>query len=129
MKTLYTVLAAGILMLCSGCTTTVSQQADESRYTLKRTFPYNTWETHVGMPLEKVHQAVVNGFGDLGLEPITNRVDAVSATVDAIFADGKDVEAKLVKVSEELTRITLRAGISGDEERTKMVFRAIEKHF
>ena len=118
-----------VLPFLSGCQTIQSTPATKYTYRLKRKIPMlNTWGTTVNASIGGTHKAVVRGFKDLDLQAITNQVDKIAGVVGTIFADGMDVEVKLEAVSSEATRISIRCGITGDQSRTELVFRAIEKH-
>lgn len=121
-------LATACMVTSWGCRTASTGQAERSAYQLKRVRPYNTWEATVKSSIENAHKAVLKGLEDLGIEPITDRVDRLSGTVDALFADQMDLEIKLHNVAPELTRMRIRCGIVGHEQRTQQLFRAIEKH-
>lgn len=111
-----------------GCRTISGEKKQPSVYRLKRVLPGNTWEATVAHSIKDTHNAILDGLEDLGIEPITNRVDRLSGTVDALFADQMDLEIKLHNVAPELTRVRIRCGIVGHEQRTEQLFRAIEKH-
>ncbi|MBT3381970.1 MAG: DUF3568 family protein [Lentisphaerae bacterium] len=125
--------ALGLILACMvtgwGCRTLTGERTrPATTYQLKRVPPFNTWEATVTNSIEATHKAVLEGLEDLGIEPITNRVDKLSGTVDALFADQMDLEVKLHFVAPEMTRIRIRCGIVGHEQRTEQLFRAFEKH-
>ena len=130
MKTrlLFSVCVLGLLLAVTGCQCTSTLTLSKGTYQLTRKFPPNTWEALIQNPIVKTHEAVGAGLKDLGLIPITNRVDQVSGLVEATFADGVELEIVLLAVSPNLTRISIRCVIMGDRVRTETVFGAIEKH-
>jgi len=122
------VLAFGALLVtafAAGCTTWHTGTA--STYTLKRSL--NSWETTVALPIEKAHKATVAGLNDLGLKPVTSRVDKLTGIADGFLADGTDFEVRLESRGDTVTRVRVRCGMLGDRERSIQLFRAIEKHF
>jgi len=126
MTRLFLSLAALLAVaLAAGCTTWHSGAA--STYTLKRHL--NAWETTVALPIDKVHKATVAGLNDLGLKPVTSRVDKLTGFNDGFLADGTDFEVRLESLGETVTRVRVRCGMLGDQERSVQLFRAIEKRF
>jgi len=120
-------VVSAVLLAC-GCATSSYTTTPKGTYQLKRVFPMNTWETVVNRPIAATHKATVAGFKDLGIAPITNRVDQVSGLVDGMFADNMDVEVKLEAIAPEMTRIRVRCGMVGDQGRTEAIFNAISKN-
>ncbi len=126
MKTTTRHLALGLALaaaLVAGCTTV--QSSGTKVYTLKRHL--NTWETIVGVSIEKAHKASVAGLADLSLKPVTSAVDKLTGLVDGTMADGTDYEIRLESMGESVTRIRVRCGMWGERERSAQLFRAIEK--
>jgi len=99
---------------------------NQTAYRLERHF--NGWRVLVQRSVPEVHAAVVAALKDLELKPITDQADKLSATVDGIFADNMDFEVRLEGMAPKLTRITIKCGVLGDEARSKLLFRAVEKH-
>lgn len=110
------------LVLSAGCLTFHSSGKDV--YVLRRHL--NAWETTVAVPIEKAHKATAAGLSDLGLKPLTSRVDKLTGLTDGSMADGTYFEVRLEACGAALTRMRLRSGLLGDRERATQLFRAIE---
>ena len=125
MKITKLLLVLMILPLFVGCRTTVMSADGKVFYPLERKINY--WETYIQKPLAEVHKAVVVGLKALEVKPITNQADKVSATVDGIFADNMDFEVVLESVAPAMTKIKIRCGITGDQQRSIILFKSFEK--
>jgi len=120
------VLVGGALIAVNGCQTMAWSEEKQTVYRLERHL--NAWRVMVQYSVPDVHKAVLAGLNDLQLRPITNQVDKVSGVVDGMFADNMDYEVKMESLAPRLTRISIKCGIFGNEERAKMLFNAIQKH-
>lgn len=121
-RSLLAMAVALALIPAVGCVT--SHSSSKAAYTLRRHL--NAWETTVAVPIEKVHRAAVAGLSDLGLRPVTSRVDKLSGLVDGSMADGTAFEVRLEAAGDAQTTIRVRSGLLGDRERSTQLFRAIE---
>lgn len=121
-RSLLALATAIALIPCLGCV--ASPSGGKAAYTLRRHL--NAWETTVAVPIEKVHRAAVAGLSDLGLKPVTSRVDKLSGLVDGSLADGTAFEVRLEAVGDAQTVIRVRSGLLGDRVRSTQLFRAIE---
>jgi hypothetical protein len=116
------IVGALALVLCAGCV--ISHSNSKAVYTLRRHL--NAWETTVAVPIEKAHRATAAGLSDLGLKPVTSRVDKLSGLAAGSMADGTAFEVRLDAIDAAQTRIRVRSGLLGDRERSTQLFRAIE---
>lgn len=120
----------------SGCLSPAYEKSEDGTKTYQLAprvpfpVPFNRWEVAVDAPIRRTHRAVISGFRDLKLSPITNRIDSISGTVDAVCADGRDVDIKHRPLGESVTKISIRCGIGieMDQALAFKIFRAIEKH-
>jgi len=115
-----------VVVLASGCGTP-GGGAKVGSYPLRRS-KLIRWETVVNQPVETVHEAVLKGLDDLNLRPITRNVDKLTGLVDGVMADGMDFEISLSAVGSETTRVSIRCGMFGDAQRSRLIFSAVEKH-
>ena len=119
----YVLVAAPLL---AGCRTQVWSNDGRIVYQLNR--QVNQWQTYVQSPIAKTHEAFVSGLKDLEVKPLTNQVDKVSALVDGFFADEVSFDIRLETVAPSVTRVRIRCGLVGDEQRALLLFKAMEKH-
>lgn len=112
--------------LAGGCRTAVWSEDQQTVYRLERHL--TTWQVLVQESVEKVHEAAISGLKDLGIEPITNRMDKVASLIDGTFADNMDFEIRLEALAPRLTRVRIKCGVLGNEARAKLLFQALEKH-
>ncbi|MBT3375688.1 MAG: hypothetical protein HN742_43505 [Lentisphaerae bacterium] len=87
------------------------------------------WEIPLDYTVAESHYAVMRGIRNLGIEPLTSRLDKVSAIVDAIFADQEFLEVHIMAIGPSKVRFKLRCGFHDEEERTKLIFRNIAAYF
>ena len=120
------VLVGGIMLTVAGCRTTAWSPDKQKAYQLQRRL--NAWWTVVQYPIADVHEAALAGLKDLDIRPITNRADKVSALIDGLFADNMDFEIRLEAVAEKSTRVTIKCGMFGNEDRARLLFDALTKH-
>jgi hypothetical protein len=113
-------------LLLAGCLTTAVSTGSGETYRLRRHL--NTFEVDVGGKLLEIHNAVQNGLRDLEIAPITN-VDSFSSMTEAKFADQTDFTITLQASSPKVVKMKIRVGIKGDQARSEMLFKAIERHF
>ena len=111
------------------CQTAVNRSTGEGRYSLKRstTMP-NHWEVLVNGNVENVYKAVLKGIKDLGLRTYENRADSLSAVVTGSFADTTEYTIRLSYEAQDVTRMLIRVGYTGDKDRTVEIFKAVEKY-
>jgi len=130
------VLAAAVFVGLTGCRTSASRGAGSRRGATVRLKPVyllvlkgDFWEIRLNYTVAEAHYAVMRGIRGLGIEPLTSRLEKVSAIVDAIFADQEFLEVHILAVGPSEIRFRLRCGFHDEEERTKLIFRNIAAHF
>src|SRR5690606_21101735 len=85
-------------------------------------------EERVQDSVPKVHKAAVAGLQDLNL-PIHKEVgDKLSAQIESKTADEKIIWIKVDFVSEKVSELSIRVGLTGDEQRSREILRAIKRH-
>jgi len=129
------ILGLGLGLVLAGCASPRSAGgggSDRTVYQLKQHFPLkcpmNYSEATLRASVLQAHKAILAGMADLRIAPITNRVDNISAQVDALFSDKTDLNITLQALSPEMCVIQIRCGMFDDAQRSEMLFRAIEKH-
>ena len=76
----------------------------------------------------RVHDASISTLKELNLPIIEDNHDSLSAKIKSKFADGDDVWIQIESVTAESSKITLRVGIMGDENKSRKISNAIHKH-
>jgi Protein of unknown function (DUF3568) len=76
-------------------------------------------EAHVGHPFEAVANAADNAVVQLQFAKISEARDAFSAKIVARTAEDKKVEIAVERESDNLTKVTIRIGTFGDEEKSR----------
>ncbi|MGD0885014.1 MAG: DUF3568 family protein [Thermodesulfovibrionales bacterium] len=79
-------------------------------------------------PVSKVYDASLAALKELELPIIEDNHDSLSAKIKSKFADGDDVWIQIESVTAESSKITLRVGIMGDENKSRKISNAIHKH-
>ena len=76
-------------------------------------------------PLDRAHRAAVAAFKRLELPANVDRKDKLSAKLESLYADGKHVWVDLDYVTKSTTRIEIRVGTLGDENRSREILNEI----
>ena len=74
-----------------------------------------------------VHRAALTAMKELGLTLSEDRADTLSAHMESEFADGASIWISLESVEESRTRATIRAGLTGDEVRSRKILDTIKQ--
>ena len=85
-------------------------------------------EERVQDSVPKVHKAAVAGLQDLNLPILKDVGDKLSAQIESKTADEKTIWVNVNFVSEKLSEVSIRVGLTGDEQRSREILRAIKRH-
>lgn len=85
-------------------------------------------EERVEASVPKVQKAAVAGLKDLKLPIHKNTGDKLSAQIESETADEKTIWIRVKFVSEKLSELSIRVGLTGDEQRSREILRAIKRH-
>ncbi len=85
-------------------------------------------EDRVEASVPKVQEATVAGLKDLNLPIHKNEGDKLSAQIESKTADEKTIWIKVNFVTESLSELSIRVGLTGDEQRSREILRAIKHH-
>lgn len=105
--------------LLSGCTS-------QGPYTGEYTFLTGNLVTHEAATLDEAWAATQGAVSELQFNVKSQVKDALDAKLVAKQADGDEVEIKLARASERVTRISVRVGIIGDEARSRLIMDKIK---
>ena len=75
-----------------------------------------------------VHDASISALKELNLPIIEDAHDKLSAKITSRFADGNDVWIEIESVTAESSKITIRVGVMGDEQKSRQILDVIHKH-
>lgn len=78
--------------------------------------------------VSRLHDAAIHGLKELRLPFIVDKTDVTTAKIESEYADGKHVWIDIESISEEMTRIEVRVGITGDTTRSRTILDNIHKH-
>ena len=122
-------LLAGIIALAA-CKGTTVRVGGEERYELKRSMTApNYWEATVQGDIESVHTAVLAGIEELGLNVKGDNYDKLSGLTTGVFADNASFTVKLSSKVEGTVLVRIKAGLTGNKDRSVQLFQAIAGHF
>jgi hypothetical protein len=76
--------------------------------------------------LEHAWTAAQDAIKQLEFTVKSTAKDALDARLEAKQADGTDVSIKLSKASESVTEVSVRVGILGDQERSRLIMDKIK---
>jgi len=81
-------------------------------------------ETDVSEDLDTLYAATRKALGDLELGIIEGKSakDGLSATLVARDADDKKVTVKLKSISDEMTELSIRVGVFGNETKSQLIY-------
>src|SRR5574341_485332 len=77
--------------------------------------------------IDKTWQAAQEAIKDLEFVVTSKEEDAASAKLIARNAGDKKIEIGLKKVSDHLTRVTIRVGVFGDEPLSRLILERLKK--
>lgn len=110
------------LTLCQGCGTSVRGPEGDIEARIK----YGTLTAMMDRGIERVYQAVQESVGKLGLTTVMAEQDGVAAEVLARDAQGQNISIKLEAVGPDKTELTMRVGMLGDKNKSRVIFRQIQ---
>jgi len=84
-------------------------------------------EQNVDHPIKKVHQAALKGLKDFKIFVKSDELNVHSAVMKGEYPDGKKVQVNIEALTEQASKIIIRVGIMGDEEKSHMILNAIRK--
>jgi len=123
MRSLVLIAAMGCgLVFCQGCGTPVRGPDGDIEATIK----YGTLTAMMDRGIERVYQAVQDSIAKLGLTTVMAEQDGVAAEVLARDAQGQNISIRLEAVSTSRTELTMRVGMLGDKNKSRVVFREIQ---
>ncbi len=123
MRSLVLIMVAGCgLALCQGCGTSVRGPEGDIEARIR----YGTLTAMMDRGIERVYQAVQESVGKLGLTTVMAEQDGVAAEVLARDAQGQNISIKLEAVSPDKTELTMRVGMLGDKNKSRVIFRQIQ---
>ncbi len=123
MRSLVLIVVVGCgLTLCQGCGTSVRGPEGDIEARIK----YGTLTAMMDRGIERVYQAVQESVGKLGLTTVMAEQDGVAAEVLARDAQGQNISIKLEAVGPDKTELTMRVGMLGDKNKSRVIFRQIQ---
>jgi len=119
------VLFTGVIwsfVFCGGCGTSVRNSDGELAARIK----YGTLTAKMDRGIDRVYQAVQKAVSDLGLTTVMAEQDGVAAEVLARDAQGQNINIKLEAISTAKTELTMRVGMLGDKNKSRVIFRKVQ---
>lgn len=115
----------GILLVSAGCIPLVVGAGAGAAGTV---YVMGKLEERLEASVPKVQEASLAGLKDLDLPIHKNKGDKLSAEIESETADGKNIFVNVDFVSDNLSKLSIRVGISGDEQRSREILRSIKRH-
>ncbi len=84
-------------------------------------------EKNVDYSVKKVHKATLSACKKLKLFIKNDELNRHSALIKAEFQNGKKITVEIKALTERVSKITVKTGILGDEEKSRMILNTIEK--
>jgi len=83
-------------------------------------------DAHLGSPLDAVANATDNAIAQLQLAKISETRDAFSAKILARSAEDEKIDVTIVKEADNLTKVSIRIGVFGKEEKSRAILDKIK---
>ena len=84
-------------------------------------------EQNVDYGVDTVHDATLKALKKLDMYIISDNSLVNGSKIEAETAEGQKVKIDIEPLTEKATKINIRVGLVGDEERSYMIFNAIKK--
>ena len=84
-------------------------------------------ESYETAKVDTVYTATINALQALDLKDIRQRKDAMSAKITAKDSKGNKINIKLAQTPEGPTRITIRVGVFGNEDESRLILNKIKE--
>lgn len=78
--------------------------------------------------VSRVHHASIAALKELGLPIIEDTHDELSAKIQSRFADGSEVWIGIESFTAESSKVTIRVGVMGDEQKSRQILDGVHKH-
>ncbi len=85
-------------------------------------------DEEIKAPEAKVYAASISALRELKLPVIEDNHDNFTAKIKSKLANGKDIWISVESVTGGTSKITIRVGIFGDEEKSRMLSDAIHRY-
>ena len=82
---------------------------------------------NIDEPVEDIHKASLAAFKGLNLFVASDELNRHSAVIKAEYEDGKKIDIKIDAITEFVSKVTIRIGVIGDQEDSRLILNAIEK--
>jgi Protein of unknown function (DUF3568) len=114
--------AAAALSLACGCLVIAAGAAGAGTVAYVR----GELDATVGSDYERVIDASNRALDQVQFVRISEKRDAFSAVIIARTAEDKKVEIRLTKEGDRLTKVQIRIGVFGNEERSRVILEKIQ---
>ena len=84
-------------------------------------------EQNFDKPVSKVHRAGLAALKSLKLKILRETIDAHRSVINGEYTDGSKVELIVEALTEHSSKLQIRVGIFGDEEKSQMILNAVKK--
>ncbi len=108
--------------LCQGCGTSVRGPDGDIEAKIRQ----GTLRATMDRGIDRVFQAVQDTVRQLGLMTVMAEQDGVAAEVLARDAQQQTITIRLEAMSPNKTALTMRVGMLGDENKSRVIFRQIQ---
>jgi hypothetical protein len=122
LRAVFAALALATSAFTSGCFIVVAGAAGAGTVAYIR----GELDATVGGPYDRVIDASNRALDQVQFVKISERKDAFSAVIIARTAEDKRVRIRLTREGDRLTRVEIRIGVFGNEERSRAVLERIE---
>ncbi len=84
-------------------------------------------EKNFDRPVKKVNAATLSALKGLDIFVISDELTTHESEIKGEYDDGKEVKIKIIALTEKSSKITIRVGVLGNEEKSLEVLNAVIK--
>ncbi|HUG11846.1 MAG TPA: DUF3568 family protein [Opitutaceae bacterium] len=115
-------LIAPLTVVTTGCVATKTAARDTVSWIR------GALEVNLDSSVEDAGRAATTAVKNLKFMNVVSRVDVVSGEINAETAQGTDIDILIDKISERITRVSIRVGAFGDEAVSRLILDEMEKN-
>ena len=82
---------------------------------------------NIDEPVEDIHKASLAALKGLSLFVISDELNRHSAVIKAEYENGKKIDIKVDAITEFVSKVTIRVGVVGNQDDSRLILNAIEK--
>ena len=90
------------------------------------TYVRGSMKQNVSHPVKDVHKATLSALKKLDIYVISDELNRHNAVINSEFQDGEKVKINIDALTEYVSKISIRIGIFGHQEKSQLILNAIQ---